>query len=369
MPIPFVVGAAVAAAAAFGGKKAYDGHQTKKEAKDIAERAGSYYEKTKQEFDDKNQQVSIALETLGQFELKIGSDMNEFQIIASELLNQLSTAKNSELKINLPEHRLNKIADLSMSAATYLKGLAGGAAVGAAASFAMYSGVIAFAAASTGTPIAALSGAAAYNATMAAIGGGSIAAGGWGMAAAPYVLGGAAMAPILAVAGYLYNRQAEKALQNAEEFRDKAYQAAHKMNLANKHLVKVTSEVENLTKELERIYVVFSEYFEQLKSLNTLIKNNTLSLEMMNDNLVLIIQNGYQLAAIMTDIITTPLFKMRKSPNGLAVVEAKKDENGKEIYVPVIEKDENDMQLLNSDEINEAIAKGSDEEIQKVLIK
>lgn len=170
MPIPFVVGAAVAAAAAFGGKKAYDGYQTKKEANDVAERAGSQYEKTKQNFDEHNKQVSIALETLGQFELKIGSDMSEFQIIASELLNKLSTAKNSEVKINLPEHRLNKIADLSMSATTYLGGLAGGAVVGAAASYAMYSGVIAFASASAGTPIAALGGATVYNATMAAIG-------------------------------------------------------------------------------------------------------------------------------------------------------------------------------------------------------
>ncbi|MEG9531668.1 chemotaxis protein [Mannheimia indoligenes] len=369
MPIPFVVGAAVAAAAAFGGKKAYDGHNAKKEAKDIAERAGSQYEKTKQNFDEHNEQVSIALETLGQFELKIGSDMNEFQIIASELLNKLSAAKNSEVKINLPEHRLNKIADLSLSATSYLGGLAGGTAVGAAASFAMYSGVIAFAAASTGTPIAALSGAAAYNATMAAIGGGSIAAGGWGMAAAPYVLGGAAMAPILAVAGYLYNRHAEKALKNAEEFKNEVHQAVNKMRLANHHLFKVTREIKNLTNELERIYVVFSEYFEQLKSLNTLIKNNMLSVEIMNDNLVLIIQNGYQLAAIMTDIITTPLFKMKKSPDGLAVVEAKKDEKGNEIYVPVIEKDENDMQVLNFGEIDTVLAKGSDEEIQKVLMK
>lgn len=45
---------------------------------------------------------------------------------------------------------------------------------------------MAFAAASTGTPIAALSGAAAYNATMATIGGGSLAAGAWEWPAAQW---------------------------------------------------------------------------------------------------------------------------------------------------------------------------------------
>lgn len=85
---------------------------------------------------------------------------------------------------------------------------------GAAAGFAVYSGVMAFAAASTGTPIAALSGAAAYNATMAAIGGGSH-AGGWGMAGGAMVLGGAVVAPLIAIAGWAYDSHAEKALNNA----------------------------------------------------------------------------------------------------------------------------------------------------------
>ena len=74
---------------------------------------------------------------------------------------------------------------------------------------------MAFAAASTGTPIAALSGAAAYNATMAAIGGGSLAAGGWGMAGGAMVLGGAVVAPLIAIAGWAYDSHAEKALNNA----------------------------------------------------------------------------------------------------------------------------------------------------------
>ena len=72
-------------------------------------------------------------------------------------------------------------------------GLGSGAGVGAAA----YASVGAFAAASTGTSISALSGAAATNATLAFLGGGSLATGGWGVAGGTMVLGGMVTAPVL----------------------------------------------------------------------------------------------------------------------------------------------------------------------------
>lgn len=369
MPIPFIVGAVAAAAAAYGGKKAYDGYQTKDEAETIANKAGQLYKGTKEMFDRHNENVSVALDVLGQFELKIGSEMNEFQIIAKGLLEKISTSKNSEIKVSLPQHRLNKVADLSLSATTYLGGLAGGAAAGAAASFALYNGVIALAAASTGVKISALSGVAAYNATMAAIGGGAVAAGGWGMAAAPWVLGGAAVAPVLAIAGWLYNNHAEKALKNAEEYKREVDKAVGKMDIAIPHLDSTTRLVKRVTDELERIYILFSEYFEQLKSINTLIKSNSLSLDMMSDNLILVIENGYQISAILADIITTPLFKLKKDSVGSVVMKKDKDDKGNEIMVPEIELDQNNMQKLNFDEINDMLSKGSDEEIQKVLMK
>lgn len=369
MAIPVIVGAGVAAAAAFGGKKAYDGYKTKEEAEEIVKNATSRYENAKEQLELQDKQTSGTLEKLGAFELKIGSDMNQFKIFAEDLLEKMASAKNSEVKINLPQHRLDKIADLSMSATEYLGMAVGGGAAGAAAGFAVYGGVMAFASASTGTAISTLSGAALYNATMAAIGGGAVSAGGLGMAAAPYVLGGAVSAPILAIAGYVYNMHAEKALENAREYRDKVNEAVPKMDLATEQLRKVDKVANNILSDLHRIYEIFNRYFEQLKSVNTLIKNHLLSDELMNDNLILIVQNGYQLAAIMTDIITTPLFKVRKSPAGQVIVEAKKDEKGKDVYIPVVETDENGMQVINYSEINAALAEGSDEEIQKVLAK
>lgn len=81
--------------------------------------------------------------------------------------------------------------------------LAGGALVGAGAGTAAYLAVGAFATASTGAAISGLSGAAATSATLAWLGGGSIAAGGGGVAAGVTALTWIVAAPVaLAMLGF-----------------------------------------------------------------------------------------------------------------------------------------------------------------------
>jgi hypothetical protein len=72
-----------------------------------------------------------------------------------------------------------------------------------------------FAAASTGTAIASLSGAAATNATLAFFGGGSLAAGGLGMAGGTVILGSLVAGPALMVLGLVAGSAADKELEKA----------------------------------------------------------------------------------------------------------------------------------------------------------
>lgn len=76
--------------------------------------------------------------------------------------------------------------------------------------------------ASTGTAISSLSGVAATNATLAWFGGGSLAAGGLGMAGGTMILGGIVAGPVLAVAGGLFAAKAETAKNNAYANLEKA---------------------------------------------------------------------------------------------------------------------------------------------------
>ncbi|MCU6263104.1 chemotaxis protein, partial [Escherichia coli] len=59
-----------AGAAAFGGKKAYDGYQKKSEAEDIFEKAKERYEEHKGKFEQSEAQTSSKLTTLGNKELE-----------------------------------------------------------------------------------------------------------------------------------------------------------------------------------------------------------------------------------------------------------------------------------------------------------
>ncbi|MEY0976373.1 chemotaxis protein [Providencia rettgeri] len=351
MAIPFIIAGAAIAAAAFGGKKAYDGYQTKSEAEDILGKAQHHYDENKEVLEEVNVSTTAELEKLGTLELNIGESFNKFNILAQAILKQLNES-GKDITVSIPRHEIDKIQNLAISATEYLGTVVGAGASSAAAGFAVYGGVMAFAAASTGTPIAALSGAAAYNATMAAIGGGSLAAGGWGMAGGAMVLGGAVVAPILAIAGWAYNSHAEKALDNAQKIRSEVSDAVSKMALAKENLTKTKKYVVDIYKVLEAQFTVFQPYLSKLTEANELIERTKSSGQSVSSvinsdlNLKLIIQNGYSLASIMTNLITTPLFKPKLNENNEAtivdgVIEIETDSNG----LKVLNQDSLDKQL------------------------
>lgn len=348
MPLPFILAGAAAAVASYGAKKGYDGYQDKSLANDILESAKNDYETEKELFDKVNERTSNSLTQLGELQLKVGEDFKEFRTIADKLLEKLNQANSKDLVIDFPQHQLDKIDGLALSTTAYVSKVAGAGAAGAAAAYAVYGGVMALAAASTGTPIAALSGAAAYNATMAAIGGGSLAAGGFGMAGGAMVLGGVVAAPIMAIAGWAFASHAEEALSDARKTRDEVEDAISKMTKGRNQLNKTRDYVDQIFTETQRIYKVFLGYFDSLKAMEQLLKIGT-NIEAFENDLIQIIQNGYQVAAILTDIITTPLFKPKFDEKGKVVVN--KDN------VVEIETDKNGMQVINVIAIDEMLAK------------
>lgn len=108
---------------------------------------------------------------------------------------------------------------------------AGSLAAGAGAALASYAAVGALAHAGTGAAIAGLSGVAASNATLAWLGGGTLAAGGLGVAGGAMVLGGMVAAPMLLILGF---RSSAKAKENLAHARS---------NLAEAEKAKAQSEV------------------------------------------------------------------------------------------------------------------------------
>lgn len=127
----------------------------------------------------------------------------------SEGLEELS-------KLSIDNHDFEELEGMAQFAGSVAGGVVGGAASGAIVALGAYGAAQTFAAASTGTAIASLSGAAASNATLAFFGGGSLATGGLGMAGGTAVLGGLVAGPALLVVGLVASNAASKELEKAQ---------------------------------------------------------------------------------------------------------------------------------------------------------
>ncbi|MGY1722744.1 hypothetical protein [Blastococcus sp. SYSU DS0533] len=120
--------------------------------------------------------------------------------------------------IDAEQREIEGFAGALTADVNWIKGAGMAAATGTGALIGIPSAVTTLGAASTGTAISSLSGAAASNATMAYLGGGSLAAGGGGIALGTAALGVVTIGPTLLVGGLTLNGQGEKAVTNAKEY-------------------------------------------------------------------------------------------------------------------------------------------------------
>lgn len=353
MPLPLILGAAALAASAYGAKKGYDGYQKHSEADEIVKSSKHRYDRKKSSFDEQEKTTSLILGMLGEKELEIGKSLGEFKTLADALLLQLNADSQKKLEIKIPKHELQRIEKYSFTAIGVLSSIAGAGAAGTAAGFAIYGGVMTLGAASTGTAISSLAGAAATKATLAAIGGGSLATGGLGIAGGTAILSGAVVAPVLAIAGWSYDKHGEKSLNNANKIKNEVEVAVDKLGRAIEQLEKTETYARWIKHSLLSIYEQFNQYFDSLKDIDTFLqdikgRNADIDKELakFNEEILRVIENGYSIAAILVEIITTPIFKIRKDGQDIA-----KDENG----VVIMETDSDGSMILNDTELDKAL--------------
>lgn len=214
--IPIIIGAGAAALGIGKGAKAI---RDNKKAQEINEDAQSLIDSAKDKLEEARDRTKNVLEILGEKKLDI------YQYTLTDFVDKFERIKNVELESStgldeLDKFKIDKASFAELKEVTILAGsMAGGTAAGAiaggAVAFGAYSAAGALATASTGTAIASLSGVAASNATLAFFGGGSLAAGGLGIAGGTMVLGGLVAGPALAVLGFVMGAKASANLDNA----------------------------------------------------------------------------------------------------------------------------------------------------------
>ncbi|AJD04113.1 hypothetical protein [Campylobacter lari] len=233
MAVPFILGGIALAAGVFGAKKAYDGYQDQRAAEELDNDAKAIFNYAKENLDIARKNAEQALENLGHAKLHIHQNsFKEFIDIFSKLKNvESDDFSKDDLKFNINEFiefTKESVIDFTKLATGGIASLGAGALAGLGA----YGSVGLLASASTGTLISTLSGAAATNATLAWLGGGSLAVGGYGIAGGMAVLGGIVAAPVLAVGGFLLSKVGEQALDEAKSNLHKAKAAASEMDTA-----------------------------------------------------------------------------------------------------------------------------------------
>lgn len=353
MPLPFILGGLAVASVATGVKKSYDGYQDKSQADDILKQAKEIYESAQSRMDTAQNKSVESLEKLGKLYLNIGQDFNEFKTLAQSLIEQVEKNSDNHLNINISKITQAKIDSVSFNAATFAGKMASGAAGGVAAAYAVYGGVMSLAAASTGTAISSLSGVAAYNATLAAIGGGSIASGGFGMAVGAKILGGVVAAPVALVAGFAYASYGAEALKKAKESLQEAKNYADTANAVQSKLTAIKSYTDLIEVRVSILYTEFQTYLEDLKIIETLVQRGQQGELAGQSNILRVIENGYAMAAILADIITTPLFKVKKDGMDNSPL---LDENG----APILSKDELGLNIPNRNAMNKVLDDGEE---------
>ncbi len=255
--IPLILGAAALATGALGLGAGISGLADMDEAKEIGENAQRDYEDAIYYLNSQKEKTNQLAQEYGEFQMDVVvHTITRFIEFIEKNIGKANKAQKEFLEgfDGISVEQIKEYKTATIEAEQFFKG--GMKAIGGAA--AGYGGAMTVASsvgiASTGTAISGLSGAAATNATLAWFGGGSLAAGGGGMALGSLVLGGITVGPALLIGGFVFAGEQEKALTKARQYEAEVNKATAEIDAIGDFLAQV----------IRRIY----ELKDLLKSLN-----------------------------------------------------------------------------------------------------
>ncbi|OEJ14664.1 hypothetical protein BFL38_07420 [Brachyspira hampsonii] len=308
MPIPFILGAIAIGSAAAGVGAGVKGLMNNSEANDINSLANSTIDTAKDNLDKARQATYYSLEALGREKIYV------FDVSIKRFIESFEKLKNVEISDSVGINEINKLKfdkayfeelkECSLQVTSMLAGGIGGVGAGALAAFGAYSATMTFAAASTGTAIASLSGVAATNATLAFLGGGSLAAGGFGMAGGMAVLGGLVAGPALAVMGFVALGASSKKL-------DDAYSNLAEANKISEELETLrvsTNFIRRRSQMFERLLIrVDSLYSEAIDNLEEVINQQGIDYSSYTEEAKKVVASNIKLTQTIKAILDTPI--------------------------------------------------------------
>lgn len=310
--VPFIVAGAVATSAAVAGKKGYDSYQNMQEIKEVSSKIESKYKKAYENLESARKKTNQAFDKYGRMKMyhlnneegSLKRFVTTFQSIKN--INFKNDVRADQLKSVDVQETLKEIKKQVLKANQILKSGAVSIGSGGVAAMGALGATKLFAAASTGTKIATLSGVAAKNATLAFLGGGAKAVGGLGIAGGVGVLGGIALAPALAIGSVIFASSTEKNLE--EVYRQKAEIEPKIEEL--KAATVVMNEIQRTTKSLRQLAQSTSDllinYIEKMEEVISVQGNDYTKYSAEEKKIIFL---NYQLATILKSLFDTSILE------------------------------------------------------------
>ncbi|QKJ67314.1 hypothetical protein HQN60_11735 [Deefgea piscis] len=261
MPLPLILWGAAALLAGTGVVKGVGAMSDFDDAKNIGKSAESRYKEAESDLDSQRKKTNAAFEKLGQIKLSVFTTQIKHLVQAIKNSGKNAQSTLSQFDQSFSVESLKEMEALVLKSLEIEHGIASGAVTGVLAGLGAYSGVGTLAAASTGAAISGLSGVAATNATLAWLGGGSLATGGFGMAGGALALGGIVLGPALAIGGFMMASKAEEALTKAKKYEADVDIAIEQMKSTEIILVALSDNA----KEMASALVETARRFESIK--------------------------------------------------------------------------------------------------------
>lgn len=266
--IPVVLGVGSGIAAAGGVAAGAVGGRQIKRAQSRMRRSQADYEARFSTHLERVDETNDRLLRLGDAQARAQADV--VSRMAAFLKRHEKQVRTSDLPIvdgvNGSPTPVEAMAKLDPDVATWVGGAIGSVAVSVATPTAIRIAIVQFASASTGTAISALHGVAATNATLAALGGGALAAGGGGMALGATMLNVATVGPGILAAGLMVKNRGTKARTEADAHHTELAIAAAELDEHEELLRAVRSRADELHQTLSRLIIEAVAALDDLES-------------------------------------------------------------------------------------------------------
>lgn len=335
MPLPLILGIAAAVAGTTGVGLGIHGGVKMKQANDKLKEAQKRNDSNNAHLERMNQSACRAMDVLGENEMKVLSEFQQFSDLFERIKNRPEFADIKIGNVKIPKFEGEEIKKASVGASVLIGGLGGaalGTAGGFAASGATTAAVMALGTASTGTAISALSGAAATNATLAALGGGSLAAGGGGIALGTTILGAATLGVGLLVGGVIFSCTGSKLSSKADKAWEQMISNEQKINKICNYLFDLQRTAEKYNATLLRMRSLYMKQLDKMRNIIESYKEKHVNWQNLSSKEQLVIGNMVLIVGVLYNMCKVQLVQKSNSSeqnviNKTEINKAEKDAN------------------------------------------